>query len=127
MFFYLLDQLENFDFYVSAGESGLPATMLELTHSFGYDCRRRGNLVILDTRTLAYVAGNLVQIVDIETKEQKYIRSTGGVAIGAICVSRISMDLQLIDFEISTIQINLFLENKTHPLISRNMNLSMFL
>ena len=70
-----------------AESSGLPHTMLELTHSFGYDCRRRGNLVVLDTRTVAYVAGNLVQLVDIITKEQKYIRSTGGVAIGAICVS----------------------------------------
>ncbi|XP_067931339.1 cilia- and flagella-associated protein 44-like [Watersipora subatra] len=67
-------------------DSGLPPNMLQLSHSFGYDCRRRGNLVVLDERTVAYVAGNLVQLVDIISKEQKYIRSTGGVAIGAIAL-----------------------------------------
>jgi len=61
--------------------------MLTLSHSFGYDCLRRGNLALLDENTLAYVAGNLVQLLDLRTKEQKYIRSTGNGAIGAICVS----------------------------------------
>ena len=79
--------ISQYVYFYLTDESGLPSSMLQLSHSFGYDCRRRGNLCVLDARTVAYVAGNLVQIVDIISKEQKYIRSTGGVAIGAIGVS----------------------------------------
>lgn len=58
-----------------------------MMHSFGYDCLRRANICLLDKLTIAYVAGNLVEIVNINTLEQTYIRSTGGGAVGAICVS----------------------------------------
>ncbi|XP_060551905.1 LOW QUALITY PROTEIN: cilia- and flagella-associated protein 44-like [Ruditapes philippinarum] len=67
-------------------ESGLPEDLLTLQHSFGYDCTKRGNLHLLNEKTVVFAAGNLVQIVDLLTKEQTFIRSTSGGGIGAITV-----------------------------------------
>uniref|UniRef100_A0A8C1KAY5 Cilia- and flagella-associated protein 44 n=1 Tax=Cyprinus carpio TaxID=7962 RepID=A0A8C1KAY5_CYPCA len=53
-------------------------------HSFGYDCGRRGNLQLLDEHTLAFIAGNLLILLDVHTKKQHYIRSSSGGGIGAI-------------------------------------------
>uniref|UniRef100_A0A8B9KLV5 Cilia- and flagella-associated protein 44 n=1 Tax=Astyanax mexicanus TaxID=7994 RepID=A0A8B9KLV5_ASTMX len=53
-------------------------------HSFGYDCKRRANLQLLDESTLAFVAGNMLVLLDIHTKEQRYIRSCSGGGIGII-------------------------------------------
>ncbi|KAK3107710.1 hypothetical protein FSP39_020546 [Pinctada imbricata] len=66
--------------------SGLPGDLLSLQHSFGYDCTKRANLHLLDDNTLCFAAGNLVVLLDINTKEQRYIRSTSGGGIGAIGV-----------------------------------------
>ncbi|XP_038057956.1 cilia- and flagella-associated protein 44-like isoform X2 [Patiria miniata] len=66
--------------------SDLPTDMLTLHHSFGYDCKRLSNLYMLDANMLIFAAGNLVELLNIQTKEQKYIRSTGGGGIGAITV-----------------------------------------
>ncbi|KAI4887997.1 hypothetical protein NFI96_034666, partial [Prochilodus magdalenae] len=54
------------------------------SHSFGYDCRRRANLQLLDENSLAFVAGNTLVLLDIHTKEQRYIRSCSGCGIGTI-------------------------------------------
>ncbi|KAL5020106.1 hypothetical protein ScPMuIL_002998 [Solemya velum] len=67
-------------------ESGLPEDLLVLQHSFGYDCTKRANLHILDVKTVVFAAGNMVQLLDLQTKEQTYIRSTSGGGIGAIAV-----------------------------------------
>ncbi|XP_052805423.1 cilia- and flagella-associated protein 44-like isoform X2 [Mya arenaria] len=69
-----------------SAESGLPEDMLTLQHSFGYDCMKRANLHILDEKTVLFAAGNLVLILDLNSKEQKFIRSTSGGGIGAIAV-----------------------------------------
>ncbi|XP_053372820.1 cilia- and flagella-associated protein 44-like [Mercenaria mercenaria] len=71
---------------VITSESGLPEDLLTLQHSFGYDCTKRANLHLLNERTVVFAAGNLVQIVDLQTKEQTFIRSTSGGGIGAITV-----------------------------------------
>ena len=71
---------------ISTG-SGLPDNLLTLQHSYGYDCTKRANLHILDVKTVVFSAGNLVQILDVETKEQTFIRSSSGGGIGAITVS----------------------------------------
>jgi hypothetical protein len=68
-------------------ESGLPTDLLTLHHSFGYDCQRRSNLHIIDKEHIVFIAGNMVEIVNISTKEQQYLRSTSGGGIGAIAVS----------------------------------------
>jgi hypothetical protein len=67
-------------------ESNLKNDLLKMYHSFGYDCRKRSNLNILDEETLIFSAGNLVQMLNIKTKKQTYLKATGGGAIGAIMV-----------------------------------------
>nr|KAG5708675.1 hypothetical protein BaRGS_034892 [Batillaria attramentaria] len=66
--------------------SGLPNDLLTLQHSFGYDCRRRNNLHILDADHLMFIAGNILQLLNIRTKKQTYLRSTSGGSIGALAV-----------------------------------------
>ncbi|KAK3541496.1 hypothetical protein QTP86_027240, partial [Hemibagrus guttatus] len=53
-------------------------------HSFGYDCKRRENLQLLDKDTLAFIAGNMLVLLDIKTKQQRYIPGSGSGGIGAI-------------------------------------------
>ncbi|XP_070707121.1 cilia- and flagella-associated protein 44 [Pempheris klunzingeri] len=65
-------------------DSEIPEDLLSLFHSFGYDCGRKGNLQLLDDRTLIFIAGNLLVLLDVSTKEQRYIRSCSGGGIGAI-------------------------------------------
>lgn len=60
------------------------------SHSFGYECTKRENLHILDTNTLIFSAGNLVQILNLNTMEQTYIGGTNDGGIGAITVSNIA-------------------------------------
>jgi hypothetical protein len=57
------------------------------SHSFGYECTKRENLHILDTNTVVFSAGNLVQILNLKTMEQTYIGGTNDGGIGAITVS----------------------------------------
>ncbi|KAB5533238.1 hypothetical protein PHYPO_G00129510 [Pangasianodon hypophthalmus] len=65
-------------------DSNIPQNLLQLSHSFGYDCRRRGNLQLLDEDTLAFVAGSMLVLLDMNTKQQRYIPSCSGGGIGAI-------------------------------------------
>ncbi|KAK6963908.1 cilia- and flagella-associated protein 44 [Biomphalaria glabrata] len=67
-------------------ESGLPENILHLQHSYGYDCKRRNNLHLLDENHVIFAAGNLIQILHLKSKEQRYLRSISGSGIGAICV-----------------------------------------
>ncbi|KAL4229263.1 hypothetical protein ACF0H5_012303 [Mactra antiquata] len=67
-------------------DSGLPEDMLTLQKSFGYDCTKRANLHLLNERTVVFAAGNMVLILDLQTKDQTFIRSTSGGGIGAITV-----------------------------------------
>ncbi|XP_039856211.1 cilia- and flagella-associated protein 44 isoform X2 [Simochromis diagramma] len=65
-------------------DSEIPENLLHLSHSFGYDCGRRANLKLLDDRTLIFIAGNMLVLLDVNTKEQRYLRSCSGGGIGAI-------------------------------------------
>ncbi|XP_035523590.1 cilia- and flagella-associated protein 44-like [Morone saxatilis] len=65
-------------------DSEIPENLLHLSHSFGYDSGRRGNLQLLDERTLIFIAGNLLVLLDVSTKEQRYLRSCSGGGIGSI-------------------------------------------
>ncbi|GAB1300295.1 Cilia- and flagella-associated protein 44 [Apodemus speciosus] len=56
------------------------------SHSFGYDCRKRANLQLLDNNTLLYVAGNQMVLLDFKNKTQIYLQSSSGQGIGAIGV-----------------------------------------
>ncbi|XP_033981538.1 cilia- and flagella-associated protein 44 isoform X1 [Trematomus bernacchii] len=65
-------------------DSEIPENLLHLCHSFGYDSGRRGNLQLLDDNTLIFIAGNLLVLLDVSTKEQRYLRSCSGGGIGTI-------------------------------------------
>ncbi|CAJ1071125.1 cilia- and flagella-associated protein 44 [Xyrichtys novacula] len=65
-------------------DSDIPENLLYLSHSFGYDSGRRGNLQLLDDRTLIFIAGNILVLLDVFTKEQRYLRSSSGGGIGSI-------------------------------------------
>ncbi|XP_077594090.1 cilia- and flagella-associated protein 44-like [Stigmatopora nigra] len=71
--------------YITSG-SKIPENLLNLSHSFGYDCRRRANLQLLEEKTLIFIAGQLVILLDISTKQQRYIRSCSGCGLGSIGV-----------------------------------------
>uniref|UniRef100_U3JTT5 Cilia- and flagella-associated protein 44 n=1 Tax=Ficedula albicollis TaxID=59894 RepID=U3JTT5_FICAL len=53
-------------------------------HSFGYDCTRPVNLMMMDTHTVGYIAGNQVMLQNLRTKNQTYVRSSCGSGIGFI-------------------------------------------
>uniref|UniRef100_A0AAY4ATV8 Cilia- and flagella-associated protein 44 n=1 Tax=Denticeps clupeoides TaxID=299321 RepID=A0AAY4ATV8_9TELE len=63
--------------------SNIPENLL---HSFGYDCRHRANLQVLDEHMLAFGAGNFLVLLNIHSKEQRYIQSCSNGGIGAIMV-----------------------------------------
>ncbi|OCT93590.1 cilia- and flagella-associated protein 44 [Xenopus laevis] len=67
-------------------DSGIPSGVLQLLHSFGYDCTKRANLHLLDNQTLLYVAGPTCIILSVKTQEQRYVRSSSGAGIGAVTV-----------------------------------------
>ncbi|XP_068601301.1 cilia- and flagella-associated protein 44-like [Brachionichthys hirsutus] len=69
----------------SAPEHPSRPTLL-LRHCFGYDSGLRGNLQLLDDRTLIFIAGDLLVLLDISTRGQRHLRSSGGGGIGAITV-----------------------------------------
>uniref|UniRef100_A0A8C2YF38 Cilia- and flagella-associated protein 44 n=1 Tax=Coturnix japonica TaxID=93934 RepID=A0A8C2YF38_COTJA len=65
-------------------DSGIPINLLTLKYSFGYDCIRSVNLMVLDGQSILYVAGNQVVIMNLKTKSQSYLRSSSGGGIGFI-------------------------------------------
>ncbi|KAM5281126.1 cilia- and flagella-associated protein 44 [Ctenodactylus gundi] len=83
-FFYDYSELASLPFVTP--ESLIPQDFIKLVHSFGYDCRKRANLQLLDSSTLMYVAGNQLILLNFKTKEQIYLRSSSGEGIGAIGV-----------------------------------------
>ncbi|XP_042365640.1 cilia- and flagella-associated protein 44 [Plectropomus leopardus] len=81
---YKYEELHSRPFITPGSE--IPENLLHLSHSFGYDSGRRGNLQLLDDRTMIFIAGNLLVLLDISTKEQRYLRSCSGGGIGSITV-----------------------------------------
>ena len=57
------------------------------SHSFGFDCSRRGNLQILDDKTLVFVSGNLIHFLDSDSGTITFQRSSRGTGISCIAVS----------------------------------------
>ncbi|XP_068191514.1 cilia- and flagella-associated protein 44-like [Antennarius striatus] len=66
--------------------SQIPENLLQLRHSFGYDSELRGNLQLLDDSTLMFIAGNLLVLLDLSTRKQRYLRSCRGGGIGSVAV-----------------------------------------
>jgi len=57
-----------------------------LTCSFGFDFKKRRNLVHVGENVVAYVVGNLVTFLDVTAGEKKYVRSVENGDIGFITV-----------------------------------------
>ncbi|XP_034514454.1 cilia- and flagella-associated protein 44 isoform X2 [Ailuropoda melanoleuca] len=83
-FFYDYTELVSMPFVTP--DSNIPLDLLTLVHSFGYDCRKRANLQLLDCNTATYIAGNQLILLNLKTKEQMYLRSISGRGIGVIGV-----------------------------------------
>ncbi|XP_059777116.1 cilia- and flagella-associated protein 44 isoform X2 [Balaenoptera ricei] len=83
-FFYDYTELASMPFVTP--DSNIPLDLLTLVHSFGYDCRKRANLQLLDSNMVLYVAGNQLILLNLKTKEQTYLRSSSGRGIGVIGV-----------------------------------------
>ncbi|XP_019303927.2 cilia- and flagella-associated protein 44 isoform X1 [Panthera pardus] len=83
-FFYDYAELISMPFVTP--DSNIPLDLLTLVHSFGYDCRKRANLKLLDSSTVMYIAGNQLILLNLKTKEQTYLRSSSGRGIGVIGV-----------------------------------------
>ncbi|XP_060005028.1 cilia- and flagella-associated protein 44 [Lagenorhynchus albirostris] len=83
-FFYDYMELASMPFVTP--DSDIPLDLLTLVHSFGYDCRKRANLQLLDSNMVLYVAGNQLILLNLKTKEQTYLRSSSGRGIGVIGV-----------------------------------------
>ncbi|XP_074260450.1 cilia- and flagella-associated protein 44 isoform X3 [Saimiri boliviensis] len=83
-FFYDYMELASMPFVTQ--DSDIPLDLLTLVHSFGYDCRKRANLQLLDDSIAVYIAGNQVIFLHLKTKEQVYLRSSSGEGIGIIGV-----------------------------------------
>ena len=64
----------------------LPSLTLT-SHSFGFECQKRSNLVVLDKDVIAFAAGNFVNMIHVCTGGHTYLRSLSGGGIGALAVS----------------------------------------
>ncbi|XP_076020168.1 cilia- and flagella-associated protein 44 [Genypterus blacodes] len=82
--YYTYEELQSRP-YITA-DSQIPENLLYLSHSFGYDSGRRANLQVFDDRTLSLIAGNLLVLLDVPTKQQRYLRSCSGGGIGSVAV-----------------------------------------
>ncbi|XP_042644979.1 LOW QUALITY PROTEIN: cilia- and flagella-associated protein 44 [Tyto alba] len=81
-FFYNYEDIYSRPFVTE--DSEIPINLLTLRHSFGYDCTRSVNLLLMDSQTLMYIAGNQVVLLDLKTNSQSYLRSSSGGGIGFI-------------------------------------------
>ncbi|XP_057358624.1 cilia- and flagella-associated protein 44 isoform X3 [Manis pentadactyla] len=84
IFFYDYMELVSMPFVTP--NLNIPLDLLTLVHSFGYDCRKRANLQLLDSNTVMYIAGNQLILLNLKTKEQSYLRSSSNRGIGVIGV-----------------------------------------
>lgn len=56
-------------------------------HSYGYNCKKPSNLILLGSDTLVFLSGNLIHFLNTKTLEVTIRRSVLGTGIGCIAVS----------------------------------------
>ncbi|XP_072781190.1 cilia- and flagella-associated protein 44 isoform X3 [Taeniopygia guttata] len=81
-FFYTYEDVYSGPY--ATDDTEIPTDLLIFKHSFGYDCTRPVNLMIMDRDTVGYIAGNQVILQNLRTKYQKHVRSSHGGGIGFI-------------------------------------------
>ncbi|XP_056639556.1 cilia- and flagella-associated protein 44 isoform X1 [Diorhabda sublineata] len=62
----------------------LPLNIIQFYHSFGYNCRKRFNLEVLDDDTVVFASGNFLHFFNLQTREIWFRRSALGQGIGHI-------------------------------------------
>ncbi|XP_017587422.1 PREDICTED: cilia- and flagella-associated protein 44 isoform X1 [Corvus brachyrhynchos] len=81
-FFYTYEDVYSGPY--ATDDTEIPTDLLTFKHSFGYDCTRPVNLMVMDSHTVVYIAGNQVVLQNLRTKHQRYVRSSRGGGIGFI-------------------------------------------
>ncbi|CAF0758116.1 unnamed protein product [Rotaria sordida] len=71
---------------LTTNEATFPQNTLTMFRSFAYDCDKRGNLHILDNKTVMFAAACVIEIIDLPSGQHRYIQTTGGYSIGAVVV-----------------------------------------
>ena len=62
--------------------------LLPFSHSFGFECTKRNNLRPIDGgKQLLHSNGTFVQLLDLATMQQSYLKGLDGRGVGAIAVS----------------------------------------
>lgn len=60
--------------------------IITIEHSFGYDCKKLFNLVLVDPDTLVFASGNFLKYFSISRQEITFQETTYGCGIGFITV-----------------------------------------
>ncbi|XP_055843195.1 cilia- and flagella-associated protein 44 [Episyrphus balteatus] len=64
--------------------STVPENIIDLKHSFGYDCKRLFNLCLIDEDTLVFASGNLLHYYSISKNELAFRRTIFGGGVGFV-------------------------------------------
>ncbi|XP_068986815.1 cilia- and flagella-associated protein 44 isoform X3 [Bombus flavifrons] len=62
----------------------IPENILEFFYSYGYNCRKYFNLCVVDTNTIAFAAGNLIQFFNVKENKMWFKIGSVGTGIGHI-------------------------------------------
>mgnify|MGYP001188008898 CR=1 FL=1 len=76
--------MKNFSTGMAQGE--MPREGLRLLHSFGFNARKRNNILYQNGDTIMYAIGNILVIMNASTLEQTFLPGLGGGGIGCICM-----------------------------------------
>ncbi|CAK9822070.1 Cilia- and flagella-associated protein 44 [Anthophora retusa] len=83
---YDLGNVEKRSFISKKSENGsITENILEFFYNYGYNCRKYFNLCVVDTNTIAFAAGNLIQFFNVEENKVWFERGSYGTGIGHIC------------------------------------------
>ncbi|XP_043512128.1 cilia- and flagella-associated protein 44 isoform X2 [Frieseomelitta varia] len=76
---------EEYTFMGRKPEHGsISENILEFFYSYGYNCRKYFNLCVVDTNTIAFAAGNLIQFFNVEENRMWFKIGSAGTGIGHI-------------------------------------------
>ncbi|XP_054742319.1 cilia- and flagella-associated protein 44 [Anastrepha obliqua] len=69
---------------ITKKEPSFGEDILNLRHSFGYDCKRFFNLVLIDDNTLIFASGDYLHYFDIPTRTVTFRKTVFGCGVGFI-------------------------------------------
>lgn len=72
------------DFASGTAVGEMPREDLKLLHSFGFNARKRNNLLYCEGDTIMYAVGNILVILKASTMEQTFLHGLGGGGIGCL-------------------------------------------